>query len=48
MNGYKPVKPAFLAPVLCSVAMALVAVGARMLKVLPESLEDPADMEQHA
>jgi len=27
------------------VAMTLVAVGARMLRVLPESLEDPADVE---
>jgi molybdopterin-containing oxidoreductase family membrane subunit len=28
-----------------AVAMTLVAVGARMLKVLPETLEDPTDLE---
>ena len=28
-----------------AIAMTLVAVGSRMLKVLPESLEDPADAE---
>ena len=31
-----------------AVAMVLVAVGARMLKVLPESLEDPSEGEQRA
>ncbi len=28
-----------------AVAMTMVAVGSRMLKVLPENLEDPKDLE---
>jgi len=42
--GYTPSVPEFLLGIGgMAVAMTLVAVGSRMLKVLPESLEDPED-----
>ncbi|MEJ1297240.1 MAG: NrfD/PsrC family molybdoenzyme membrane anchor subunit [Candidatus Sedimenticola sp. (ex Thyasira tokunagai)] len=44
VNGYVPTVPeALLGFGGIAVAMTLVAVGSRMLQVLPESLEDPAD-----
>ncbi len=44
VNGYVPTIPEVLLGFGgIAVAMLLVAVGARMLQVLPESLEDPKD-----
>jgi molybdopterin-containing oxidoreductase family membrane subunit len=44
--GYSPsLAEALLGIAGVAVAMTLVAIGARMLRVLPESLEDPAEGE---